>query len=340
MATLFCLLTCLLGVCSDFVSITVAVDRRPYLDFMNQTIGSTVELHCGNQRSFFKLDSEAECLLHRWSYDPQTMELTCVCKMRAVKSEDRTLLQVGDSRAIFAIPEHRFVELDIVGQGSFAYELEILTTSDHKDTVLSLFPHNKTNGIALISKKCDSVENQTNIEFCFTVHGNREMVTWDYPENWIGPVRYLRNMAYDPITTIVRVAGIYWPKKQSGNSAPLHVDTVMTVGDSKADHCAIFFEKTRTMYWEWLMKCRVEFIEESVINPSSFLVKLNLLMPAEMGDNPITELTNLKLAKSLKPRYGTCMFPAHMRQEAAFYVPPRAPLTGKPFGESNHSSVD
>ncbi|CAH8579364.1 unnamed protein product [Dicrocoelium dendriticum] len=221
MATLFCLLTCLLGVSSDFVSITVAVDRRPYLDFMNQTIGSTVESHCGNQRSVFKLGSNAGCSLRRWFYDPRTMELMCVCKMGDVKYKDTKLLQIGDSRAILAIPEDQFVERDIVGQGSFAYELEILTTSDHNDTLLSLFPHKKTNGIDLISKKCDSIENQTYIEFCHTVHGNREMVTWDYPENWIGPVRYLRNMAYDPITTIVQVAGIYWPKKQSGNSAPL-----------------------------------------------------------------------------------------------------------------------
>ncbi|CAI2737558.1 unnamed protein product, partial [Dicrocoelium dendriticum] len=129
MLTLFCLLTCLLGVTSDFVSITIGVDRRPYSDFMNQTIGSTVELHCRNQRSVFKLDSEADCRLDRWFYDPQTMELTCVCKMRDVKFMSSNLMQDGDSPAFMAIPEDRFAE---------AYELEILTTSDDKDTVLNL----------------------------------------------------------------------------------------------------------------------------------------------------------------------------------------------------------
>ncbi|CAI2737311.1 unnamed protein product [Dicrocoelium dendriticum] len=79
------------------------------------------------------------------------------------------------------------------------------------------------------------------------------------------------------------------------------------------------------------MHCRVEFIEESVTNPSSFLAKLNLLMPAEMGDKSITELTNLKVAKNLKKPRENCIFPVQIRQEAAFYVPSRAPLTGKPF---------
>ncbi|CAI2737662.1 unnamed protein product [Dicrocoelium dendriticum] len=63
-------------------------------------------------------------------------------------------------------------------------------------------------------KKCDSIENQTNMYACLTIHGNRESVTWDYPENWIGPVRYLKNIAYNPNTTIVQVVGIHWPKKQ------------------------------------------------------------------------------------------------------------------------------
>ncbi|CAI2737619.1 unnamed protein product [Dicrocoelium dendriticum] len=89
-------------------------------------------------RSAFKLDSETDCSLHRWFYDPRTMELTCVCTMHEVKSKDRKLMQDGDSRAILAIPEDRFNEHDNVGQGSFAYELNIWTTSDPEDTVVSL----------------------------------------------------------------------------------------------------------------------------------------------------------------------------------------------------------
>ncbi|CAI2737663.1 unnamed protein product, partial [Dicrocoelium dendriticum] len=107
-------------------------------------------------------------------------------------------------------------------------------------------------------KKCDSIENQTNMYACLTIHGNRESVTWDYPENWIGPVRYLKNIAYNPNTTIVQVVGIHWPKKQltAGGHRRIHVDTVMPVEESTADICAIFFSKIQNPYQEGVVKCR------------------------------------------------------------------------------------
>ncbi|CAI2737795.1 unnamed protein product [Dicrocoelium dendriticum] len=223
-AVFVCFLNFLLGASSNVLSITFAEDERPYNDFMNETIGTNVESYCRTQRLDLNQTSHGNRLVYKWFYEPRTKELACVCETN-VTTEMNLLLWQGNhrSRAIPAILKNHFTEENGLPQGCFAYVLNIWTELDPLKTARNLFSGAAISDVELKDPICEKLSNQTNAYECQTLHCNNKNVSWEYPENWIGPVRYLRNIAYDPNKIFVQIVGMYWPVKHlAGNAKQLH----------------------------------------------------------------------------------------------------------------------
>ncbi|CAH8636597.1 unnamed protein product [Dicrocoelium dendriticum] len=328
-ASIFCLLNSLLSVSSNYFSITVATDEWPYVDFMNHTLGGSVELYCGSHRSYFDPNSERNCKVYRWFYEPETKELTCVCNVSDVGNKDkRLLLKDNGARGILAISEERFTEFDKVSQGSFAYEMNIWTQADANETARLLFSTAPNNSLAAPSINCNKISNEHYLYACIFIHHYPDDVTWDYPEYWSGPVRYLKYITYNNEYTAVHVGGIYWPKKQTVENEKFHMDTVMKVEPWRMDICASFFEKIHEN-WSQQSKCRVEFIERAITNPPYTFARLNVLIPVYMAEAQMTYLTDLQLVNRLKKPEENCIFPVHIRRKSASYVPSHTVFYGK-----------
>ncbi|CAI2737615.1 unnamed protein product [Dicrocoelium dendriticum] len=322
-AVFVCFLNCLLGASSKFLSVTVAEDARPYNDFMNETIGTNVESYCRNQRLDLNQTSYGTCVVYKWFYEPRTKELACVCEMNDTTDRNVLLWQGNlNSRAIPAILKKNFTE---------AYILRIWTELDPLQTAHDLFSSAANNDVELEEPICEKLSNQINAYECGTLHCNTEHVSWEYPENWIGPVRYLRNITYNQDNISVQIVGMYWPVKHSvGSVKQFHVDTTMLVEAGQTDACNIFFTKLVI----WLMpipKCHEEFREESVDNPPQHLARLNLLLNLEVDENSTMEAIALNLATFSKPWGRSCVSPFQIRPEKDYYVPSRMIENGKLF---------
>ncbi|CAH8556364.1 unnamed protein product [Dicrocoelium dendriticum] len=235
----------MLHVTCDF-SVTVSTDERPYIDFMNHKLGESVESYCGANLLNFDKIGERNCTIHWWFYEPRTKELICICNVSDAPDKDgRLLMGDGDSRGVLSISENKFKEHGDVQQGSFAYALEIWTESDVNQTARNLFLHLAHNETQVL---CDSEPLEKHKYSCVIVHYNNENVTWEYPENWIGPTRYLRNIFYDESNITVQVVGMHWPPKDSVDGGQFHVDTVMEVEEKTPDFCRLFSEKASAQF--------------------------------------------------------------------------------------------
>ncbi|CAH8556385.1 unnamed protein product [Dicrocoelium dendriticum] len=124
----------------------------------------------------------------------------------------------GNSRGILSISEDTFKEYDDILQGSFSYALKIWTESDANQTARNLFPHLTQNVSVEPQVFCEPRPQQNHTYSCVILLYNIEEVTWDYPENWVGPARYLRNIFYDESKITVQFVGMHWPPKHSIDS--------------------------------------------------------------------------------------------------------------------------
>ncbi|CAH8556401.1 unnamed protein product [Dicrocoelium dendriticum] len=309
----------MLQVTCDF-SVTVSTDGRPYTDFMNHKLGESVESYCEANLLEFRKIAERKCRIHWWFYEPRTKELICICNVSDVQEEDgRLLIKDGNSRGILSISEYKFKEYDDIQQGSFAYTLKIWTESDVYQTARNLFPPIAHTVSFEPQVLCDPIPSEENTYRCVIVHYNFDHVTWEYPENWVGPARYLRNITYDESNITVQVVGMHWPPKHSIDSRLIHVDTVMAVDERTTDICRLFFEKIDKPRLKSLKKCRLEFVERGVTIQPKFLAKLNLLMEVTRVPGNTNERKALGLAKLLKQHEGHCIFPVNLREDSASY---------------------
>ncbi|CAH8556584.1 unnamed protein product [Dicrocoelium dendriticum] len=270
--------------------------------------------------SYFHHIAGKNCGIHWWFYEPGTKELTCVCNVSNVLGKDgKLLIGGGNSRGILSIAEDKFKAYDDILQGSFVYALNIWTEWDANQTARSLFPPLAPTVFAQPHVHCDPHQHKNNTYFCVIVHYNIENVTWDYPENWIGPVRYLRNIFYDQRKITVQVVGMHWSPKLSSDSGQFHVDTVVEVKAGEPDICNSFSREIHRDSLKFLTKCRVEFFERAITTQSKLIAKLNLKIEAKNTAWKTNARTALGMANLWKRHNAGCMFPVYLREDTASY---------------------
>ncbi|CAH8476817.1 unnamed protein product [Dicrocoelium dendriticum] len=331
-AFILCIIICLLDVSCSFVSVTVAKNRTPRINIMNQSSRTNMALHCCIQRAFFNISSDGRCRLHRWFYDAESRELTCVCIENASTKASGMLLQGLDgSRAIPSISATNFIENQDLKQGQYAFELKIRTKSDPTKIVQNLFSDvAKSNGAVVITG-CYPIPDGSNSYNCSTVYNNKYSVTWEFPENWSGPARFLKNIVYESGKIDFEIVGLHWSRKLPNDSKRLYVDVIMLVEQRSTDVCKKFFEKTTDVILNSTTICRPEFLEEAVLNRPNFVARINLLMQMERDETWAPEMLALSLANRLKWSRYSCRFPVQIRQEMASYVPSEAAAQGEDF---------
>ncbi|CAH8650417.1 unnamed protein product [Dicrocoelium dendriticum] len=243
-AIILCLIICLLDVSCSFFSVTVSETALPRSNFMNQSFGTNMTLHCGIQRAFFNISSDEPCKLDRWFYDARSMELTCVCvENGSIKANGKLLQKANDSRAIPSISATNFMGDQDLKQGQYTFELKIRAKSDPKETVQNLFSDVAKRNGAVVFTSCYPTSNDSNSYHCVTVYDNHYNVTWEFPENWSGPARFLKNIAYDSRKIDFEVVALHWSRQLPNDPKALYVDVIMLVEQKSTDACKKFLEE-------------------------------------------------------------------------------------------------
>ncbi|CAH8634316.1 unnamed protein product [Dicrocoelium dendriticum] len=153
---------------------------------------------------------------------------------------------------------------------------------------------------------------EANVHTCITSYQNEQKVTWEFPENWSGPARFLKKIDYDSEAINLQIVGMYWPKQ-------LYVDIIVLVNQKYVNLCAEFFKKTVDETLKPKTKCRLEFYDDTVLNPPNFVAKLNLLMPFQWEERNTMEQVQLWLANRLMWRGYQCIFSVQVRTQTASY---------------------
>ncbi|CAH8634344.1 unnamed protein product [Dicrocoelium dendriticum] len=204
---------------------------------------------------------------------------------------------------------------------SCEFEIKIFNESHPEKTVNSLFfsVANET-GVKVVTS-CMTMPREANVHTCVTSYQNEQKVTWEFPENWSGPARFLKKIDYDSEAINLQIVGMYWPKQLSAiNNQVLYVDIIVLVKQKYDNICEEIFKNVRPRLIP-KTTCRLEFYDDSVLNPPNFVAKLNLLIPFQWEERNTMEQVHLWLANRLmRPGY-QCIFPVQVRTQAPTYVP-------------------
>ncbi|CAI2737231.1 unnamed protein product [Dicrocoelium dendriticum] len=95
---------------------------------------------------------------------------------------------------------------------------------------------------AVVVTECDPTPDSSKAYNCSTVYHNKYSVTWEFPENWSGPARFLKDIAYESDNNNFEVVGVHWPMQLPNDANKMYVDVIMLVEQQSTDVCMKLFE--------------------------------------------------------------------------------------------------